>query len=219
MEYDEEEYLQLSGIQHFIFCRRQWALIHIENLWQENIKTIDGVFLHRRVHDEKSRERRGNLIIDRGTFIRSNRLGLSGQCDVVEFHRKEGGIELPGEEGQWMPYPVEYKRGTSKPTHCDEAQVCAQAMCLEEMYCCDLKEAALYYGMNRRRQTVELSKQLRDEVTEAVKEMHILYAKGYTPRVKMRKSCYACSLYEDCMPQLQQCESVDDYLKRMQKGD
>ncbi|EEP28829.1 CRISPR-associated protein Cas4 [Shuttleworthella satelles] len=215
MEYEEDDFLQLSGVQHFVFCRRQWALIHIENQWRENAKTVDGAFFHQRVHDETSRERRGNLIIDRGVSIHSRALGLSGQCDVIEFHKTEAGVPLRGEIGKWLPYPVEYKRGRAKITHCDEVQVCAQAMCLEEMYACDLKEAALFYGENRRRQLVELSEQLRDEVISAVEEMHDLSKKNYTPKVKKKKCCYACSLHENCMPELQEKESVGTYLTRI----
>lgn len=136
--YSDEELLALSGIQHFAFCRRQWALIHIERRWQENYLTASGQMMHQRAHDEEIRERRGTLLIVRGLFVRSSELGLSGVCDIVEFHQDEQGVPLFGEDGAWMPVPVEYKRGKSKSGECDRLQVCAQAMCLEEMLGCDI---------------------------------------------------------------------------------
>ena len=151
MEYREEEYLQLSGIQHFVFCRRQWALIHIEQQWAENLRTTEGALLHERAHDEQLRERRGDTIITRSLRVYSLTLGLTGQCDVVEFHRDERGVPLHGYEGTWLPFPVEYKRGRAKQDGCDELQLCAQAMCLEEMLVCEIPSGALFYGETRRR--------------------------------------------------------------------
>ena len=107
MAYKEEEYLQLSGIQHFSFCRRQWALIHIEQQWAENVRTADGRILHEKAHDASSREKRGDLLITRDMSIHSAELGVSGSCDVVEFRRGVNGIPLQGQEGSWQPYPVE----------------------------------------------------------------------------------------------------------------
>ena len=106
MIYSEEEYLQLSGLQHFAFCRRQWALIHIENQWAENYRTIDGAILHQNAHDAQFRESRGNRVITRGVSVYSSQLGVSGQCDVLEYHQGNAGIPLPGKEGLWQPYPV-----------------------------------------------------------------------------------------------------------------
>ena len=152
MSYSEEDFLQLSGLQHFKFCRRRWALIHIENQWAENYRTIDGSILHQNAHDSQFRESRGDRVITRGVSIHSSLLGVSGQCDVLEYHREDTGIPLAGKEGLWQPYPVEYKRGSPKQGAYDEAQLCAQALCLEEMLCCDIPEGALYYGEIRRRE-------------------------------------------------------------------
>ena len=157
MAYDEEEYLQLSGLQHFAFCRRQWALIHIEDQWAENERTVEGSFLHERAHDEQLRERRGDVLVIRGMRLSSERLGVSGACDVVEFRRSPGGVPLHGEEGLYLPYPVEYKRGQPREDRANELQLCAQAMCLEEMLCCDIPQGALYFGQTRHRQTVDSS--------------------------------------------------------------
>ena len=152
MDYKEEDFLQLSGLQHFKFCRRRWALIHIENQWAENYRTIDGSILHQNAHDSQFRESRGDRVITRGVSIHSSLLGVSGQCDVLEYHREDTGIPLAGKEGLWQPYPVEYKRGKPKEGNADSLQLCGQAMCLEEMLCCDIPEGALYYGEIRRRE-------------------------------------------------------------------
>ena len=124
---NQDFFLPLSGIQHFAFCRRQWALIHIENLWAENVRTVEGNILHERAHDEAFTELRGDILTVRGLRIASQPLELNGVCDVVEFHRDPNGIPLHGREGRWQPYPVEYKRGKPKEDDCDQLQLCAQA--------------------------------------------------------------------------------------------
>ncbi len=214
MAYNEEDYLQLSGIQHFSFCRRQWALIHIEQQWVENLRTADGRIFHERAHDGAQREKRGDLIIVRDMRIHSPVLGISGSCDVVEFHRGPGGMSLPGQEGLWNPYPVEYKRGVSKVSDADRLQLCAQAMCLEEMLCCDIPEAALFYGETRRREIVGLGGELREQLRLLLMEMHELYRRSYTPKVKPGKGCNACSLRELCLPKLAKKHSVAEYLRK-----
>ena len=202
MSYREEDYLQLSGIQHFAFCPRQWALIHLENLWQENLQTAQGQLLHQRCHDAGQDESRGDLLILRDLRISSPSLGLSGACDVVEFHRDPKGVSLQGRDGLWMPYPVEYKRGKPKPHQADELQLCAEAICLEEMLCCSIPEGALFYGEPRRRQTVTLDESLRQTVKEMAEQMHQYAQRGYTPKVKPKKGCSACSLKDLCLPVL-----------------
>lgn len=214
MAFKEEEYLQLSGLQHFSFCRRQWALIHMEQQWAENVRTTDGRILHEKAHDSSIREKRGDLIITRDMSIHSALLGVSGKCDVVEFHRGETGIPLPGQEGLWQPYPVEYKRGSPKITDADRLQLCAQAMCLEEMLCCEIPEAALYYGEIRRREIVDLDPDMREKVRALLTEMHELYQRHHTPKVKPSKGCNACSLKELCLPKLMKKRSVADYLRK-----
>ena len=214
MAFKEEEYLQLSGLQHFSFCRRQWALIHMEQQWAENVRTTDGRILHEKAHDSSIREKRGDLIITRDMSIHSALLGVSGKCDVVEFHRGETGIPLSGQEGLWQPYPVEYKRGSPKMTDADRLQLCAQAMCLEEMLCCEIPEAALYYGEIRRREIVDLDPDLREKVRALLTEMHELYQRHHTPKVKPSKGCNACSLKELCLPKLMKKRSVADYLRK-----
>ncbi len=213
MEYEEEDFLAISGLQHFRFCRRQWALIHIEELWAENLLTAEGEILHRRAHDAAQREKRGDLLITRDMRVFSSRLGITGACDVVEFRRSENGIALPGREGQYRPYPVEYKRGSPRNDDVNHLQLCAQALCLEEMLCCDIEEGALYYGEIRHREKVLFTETLRREVISALEEMHLLYQKRHTPKVRPDKSCSACSLKDLCLPKLMQKREVSAYLR------
>lgn len=212
MSFQEEDYLQLSGLQHFQFCRRQWALIHIEDQWAENFRTVDGGLMHEKAHDTALRESRGGLLTVRGLAIHSSRLGVSGQCDVVEFRADPGGVPLPGREGLWLPYPVEYKRGRPKENRADELQLCGQAMCLEEMLCCAVPEGALYYGESRRRLAVQFTPELRGLVQSRLSEMHEFYQRRCTPKVRPSKSCNACSLKDLCLPKLLRGRSVADYL-------
>ena len=215
----QEEYLQLSGLQHFAFCRRQWALIHIEQLWRENLRTVEGQLLHHRAHDESQRERRGNLLILRGLAFQSSTLGVAGVCDGVEFHASPQVVPIHGEDGLWLPYPIEYKRGKPKTNQADELQLCAQAMCLEEMLCCSIQEGALFYGETKRRTVVSFDSALREQVVSLLQEMHQLYRRGYTPKCKPTKSCNACSLKELCLPKLMKKQNVSAYLRSAMEED
>lgn len=208
----EQDYLQLSGLQHFAFCRRQWALIHIENQWAENLRTIEGGLLHERAHDPQLRESRGDTIIMRAVAVHSPTLGISGQCDVVEYRRNPDGVPLRGRDGLWQPYPIEYKHGVSKVTNEDRLQLCAQAMCLEDMLCCTIEEGALYYGGTHRREPVSLTPELRAQVRSNLCEMHDLFRRGYTPVVKPKQGCKACSLKEICLPKILKRASAAAYL-------
>ena len=219
MDYKEEEFLMLSGIQHFIFCRRQWALIHIEQQWADNVRTIDGELFHKNAHNDGLTEKRGNLIITRGLRIKSASLGIAGVCDVVEFHKSEDGIRLFSYDDLWQPYPVEYKKGQPKADHADEAQLCAQAMCLEEMLACSISNGSLFYGETRRRTEVIFTESLRNEVKSMLREMHELWSRGYTPKVKPRKGCSACTLKEMCLPKLNRVGSVSDYIEKNLVGE
>ena len=202
-EYPPEEWLPLSGIQHFLFCRRQWALIHVERQWQENVLTVEGRLLHKRTDDPFFTETRKGVITARSVPIGSYRLGLSGICDVVEFSESPDGVKLPRWEGLYLPAPVEYKRGKPKREPSDEAQLCAQAMCLEEMLSVRILFGYLYYGEIRHRIAVELTEELRALVNKMAEEMHAYFQRGYTPRVKPFKGCRSCSLADVCLPVLQ----------------
>ena len=174
---------------------------------------LDGAPESTRLSDEQLRERRGDTIITRSLRVYSLTLGLTGQCDVVEFHRDERGVPLHGYEGTWLPFPVEYKRGRAKQDGCDELQLCAQAMCLEEMLCCEIPDGALFYGETRRRVRVPFPPELREEVRTDAAQMHDLYRRGRTPQVKPTKGCSACSLRELCLPRLSRTGSVQAYLR------
>lgn len=209
----ERGILMLSGLQHFAYCRRQWALIHVEQQWQENLHTAEGQVFHRRAHDEEQTEVRGDTIIVRGMRVQSEQLGISGICDVVEFTRSPDGIALAGREGRYQVHPVEYKKGAPKEHQADELQLCAQAMCLEEMLLCRIDEGSLFYGEPRRRTRVTFSPELRAQAEQMLGEMHQLDERGHTPRVKRHKGCSACSLKEICLPGMDRVPAASAYLR------
>lgn len=214
MEYKEDDYLMLSGVQHFKFCRRQWALIHIEQQWEENVHTVTGELMHKKVHDPYLKEKRKDTIIVRALPIASRKMGISGECDMVEFHKCEDGVTLFGHRGTYSIYPVEYKKGKPKISEEDKLQLMAQAMCLEEMFSTKITEGALFYGETRRREVVTFTQELREEVKKMFEEMHQYYARGYTPKVKKSKACNSCSLKEVCLPKLEKTGSVSNYITK-----
>jgi len=199
--FDEDDLLPISGLQHLVFCERQWGLIHIEQQWDENRLTAEGRVMHERVHDAGAESRPG-IRIARGLRLRSLRLGLAGQSDVVEFHRSGNGIPLPDLEGLWQPFPVEYKRGKPKRDACDEVQLCAQALCLEEMFAAATPGGALYYGEPRRRNDVSFGGELRTRTEALARRMHELYRSGKTPPAIYEPKCDSCSLMAICLPRL-----------------
>lgn len=219
MVYNEEDFLMLSGIQHFSFCKRQWALIHIENQWNENYKTAHGNIVHKNAHNKTFKEKRGNIIITRGMNIFSNTLGISGECDVVEFHRDDNGVNLYGKDEKYIPFPVEYKSGKPKEYDADILQLCAQAMCLEEMLCCTIEKGAIYYDAIKHRENIDFSLELRETVKNSFVEMHRLYSKGHTPTVKSKKTCSSCSLKGICVPKIMKYQSVSEYMLNSIEGD
>ena len=213
MDDNEEDWLQLSGLQHYVYCKRQWALIVLENQWSENLRTTEGHLLHERAHNEDIREKRGDTLIVRGMSVHSRTLKVSGQCDVVEFHRNPNGVTLNGEDGLWLPVPVEYKRGRPKSHDADRLQLCCEAMCLEEMLlCAPIPKGDLYYGETTRREEVPLTRDLRDTVEQCLTEMHQLAIRQHTPKVKPNKGCNACSLKDSCLPFLMERKSAAAYI-------
>jgi CRISPR-associated exonuclease Cas4 len=207
----EDELLPLSALQHLLFCERQCALIHVEQIWVENAFTVEGRHLHDRV-DAGPAETRGEVHTARGLPLRSLRLGLSGKADCVEFHRLRGtgqaeaqadaeaGALLPGLAGRWQPFPVEYKRGIPKSHRADEVQLCAQALCLEEMLGAAVRGGALFYGRTRRRLAVDFDPVLRGLTSNTAARLHALIAAGRTPRARREPKCASCSLLDVCMP-------------------
>lgn len=216
--HEDDELLALSGIQHFAYCRRQWGLIHIEQVWKDNLLTTLGDLMHERAHNEELRERRGDLLIVRGLTVRSADLGIWGKCDVVEFHHDATGHPLFGEEGLWRAVPVEYKRGSQKAGNEDRLQLCAQAMCLEDMFACELERGYLFYGTTKSRETVEFTDGLRKAVRDAVAEMHRLYVRRHVPNVRQGAKCRSCSLAELCIPKAIN-KRVSTYVEAMLGGD
>lgn len=211
----ETDLLPISALQHLIFCERQCALIHMESIWNENRLTAEGRIMHERVH-EAAAESRGDVRIVRGLRLRSLRLGLIGIADVVELQRAGGneGIPMMALTGRWKVFPVEYKRGKPKADACDEVQLCAQAMCLEEMLGCTIPAGALFYGTTRRRKDVVLDASLREVTTGTAQRLHELIDSGITPPAIHEKKCQNCSLFSTCMPEVTNgSKSVRNYLQ------
>ena len=202
----------LSALQHFAFCRRQWGLIFLERQWAENARTAEGQVFHQTAHHGPESEARGDLLILRGLRVASPALRLGGVCDVVELHRSPSGVSLAGREGLWLPYPVEYKRGSDQTRESDEVQLCGQALCLEEMLCCQIPEGSLFYGETRRRTRVAFDETLRQRTLDLLHELLGYMDRGYTPGAKFHKGCNACSLRDVCLPKLSRAPSVADYV-------
>jgi CRISPR-associated exonuclease Cas4 len=204
--YPESDYIMLSALQHYQYCPRQCALIHLEQVWSENRFTAEGRVLHER-SDSKEVRQQGRVRTVRTLPIRSVRLGLSGQADVVEFH------------GDGRVSPIEYKRGRPKKNRCDEVQLCAQALCLEEMLSVRIYEGALFYGQKRRRHTVSFDDELRNLTELTIAEVHELIAACVTPKAVYSKKCDQCSLKTACLPQSCSAErSVRKYLAGILRG-
>ena len=212
-EYAEDETLLISGIQHFTFCKRQWALAYLEGQWNENVLTAQGHILHERAHEDAS-ELRGGVLTVRGMRVYSLTLGMQGQCDVVEFHQDADGIPLHGREGKWRPTPIEYKRGHIKSNDADRLQVCCQALCLEEMLHCSIAVGEIFYGETRRREQFPLDAKRREHTLTIIARMHEYAKRGYTPKAQLTTSCKACSLYNMCLPQLASRSDAKGYVER-----
>ncbi|MBT8508784.1 CRISPR-associated protein Cas4 [Methanomicrobiaceae archaeon CYW5] len=213
--YADDDLLALSGIQHFSFCRRQWALIHIERQWEDNLRTAEGHFIHTRVDDPFFFETRGDTVVSRAFPLVSYTLGFSGVADVIEYIRSLEGISLPDHEGLWRLNPVEYKRGKPKIDECDEVQLCAQVMCLEEMYGVTITSADFYYHEIRRRVHLSITDELRNTVRALADEMHDLFERGITPMADPSRNCRSCSLVNVCFPKLtKKKQAVDRYIQK-----
>ncbi|MEJ9211425.1 CRISPR-associated protein Cas4 [Bacillus smithii] len=214
MGYEEEnDYLMLSGIQHFQFCKRQWALIHIEQQWEENVRTVEGQYLHRNADQPFTREKRGKKLIVRAMPVKSKELKITGICDVVEFIQDDDGVEIHGAEGRYTAYPIEYKRGKPKLNDADVLQLTAQAMCLEEMLLCEVDKGYVFYNEIKHRMEVPLTEIEKNKVRSIVAEMQDYYKRRYTPKVKTGTFCKNCSLQNICLPNLMKKRSVKSYIE------
>ena len=217
MYYDDDQMLMLSGIQHYMYCPRQWALIHIEQLWDDNRLTAEGHLLHKNVDNPAYRQKNGNTITLRAVHIASHTLGLYGICDAIELipsDTKQDTITHSRYPGYWKPYPIEYKRGHSKPDERDEVQLAAQVICLEEMHGIHISEASLFYNETRHRETVKIDEQLRQLTFKLSEAMHQTFATGRTPKAVEHNGCKKCSLHDICSPELAKKTSVSYYLKK-----
>lgn len=214
--YNEDDMLMLSGIQHYRFCPRQWALIHIEQQWVDNRLTVEGTSLHTHVDDPAYRQKCGGYICLRSVNIASHELGLYGLSDIIELHPAEdetNSITHPKYPGHWWLYPVEYKHGRPKKDEVDEVQLAAQAMCLEEQYGIHISQGAFYYHEIRHRSEVDITDYLRDMVRKIAEEMHVIFKSGQLPAIKKDKHCRRCSLKDICMPNTSTLPAVSTYLK------
>jgi CRISPR-associated exonuclease Cas4 len=215
MPFTEDDLLALSGLQHLVYCERQAALIHVEQVWLDNTWTVEGTNLHQNVISGRP-ETRGEVRISRDLPLRSSRLGLSGRADVIEFHRVDeatlSGARIHDWPGRWQPYPVEYKRGRPKRHRADEVQICAQALCLEEMLGVEIQEGALFYGQTQHRTDVTFDAQLRETTESAARRFREIFEARLTPPAVYKKElCDECSLIEICRPRAAK-RRVDRYL-------
>ncbi len=206
MIYRDEDFIQLSALQHYCFCPRQCALSYIEQVWEENLLTAEGGVMHDRAHEEEF-EARDGVRIERGMPLRSKKLGLIGKADVVEFRRAS-------DRKTWLPFPVEYKHGRPKENNCDKVQLCAQAICLEEMMRATVSCGAIFYGKTRHRLDVSFDERLRSETEEAIRQVRAFLAEGKTPSPRYTKKCEACSLINRCLPKaFGKKDAVAEYIK------
>ena len=214
--YKDDDMLMLSGVQHYVFCPRQWALIHVDQQWAENALTTEGELLHKNVDNPAYRQKLNNRITLRSVHIASHELGLYGVSDAVELlptDQEINSIGHPKYPGRFTPYPVEYKRGHHKTDECDTMQLVCQVMCLEEMYGIVINKAALFYWEVRQREEIEITEDLRSQARLYASEMHRVFESGALPLACATAKCRRCSLSNICMPNLLKSSSVSNYLK------
>lgn len=223
--FTEDELRPISALQHLLFCERQVALIHIEQVWTENRFTVEGNQLHKKAHDGKP-ETRDGVRITRGLPLHSFRLGLVGQADVIQWKppAEQLGKHIslaqlireatPAQRQAWTITPVEYKRGKPKRNDCDRVQLCAQALCLEEMLEVTIPTGDLFYGLKRRRIAVAFDQRLRETTARTAQRLHELLSAGVTPIATKEKKCDTCSLLPICMPSIGKRASAKRYFDR-----
>lgn len=217
---DEDDYLMLSGIQHFYFCKRQWGLIHLEQQWEENAATIQGQFLHKKADNPYLKEKRKDKFISRAIHVSSKRLELSGILDIVEFYNDSHGISVKGKKGLWQPYIVEYKKGKKKRDNRDIVQLVAEVICLEETLNTKIDHSYLYYFESKDKLKIEITKELRNEVMIMAEQMHSYYDNKVLPKAEYFKNCPLCSLKDICLPRInKKPRNVENYIDEKIYGD
>ena len=215
--YSEEDMLMLSGIQHYMFCPRQWAIIHLTQDWEDNRLTIEGHLLHQNVDNPFYRQKCGNTIVLRSVHIASATLGLYGLTDAVELTPSEtasNAIRHPNYPGYWTMMPVEYKHGKHKPMPCDEVQLAAQVICLEEMHHIHIDYGALFYNEVRRREIISINQDLRNLTEDCAQQMHHIFESRTMPKAEYSSQCKRCSLIDTCLPEIGERQKVSAYLNK-----
>lgn len=201
---DDEDLIPLSALQHYLYCPRQCALIHLEQQWAENRWTAEGRLLHQRADASQAHRRHGVRTVTAMPLLALD-LGITGKADVVEFHATEAGDRA---------FPVEYKRGRPKSHRADEVQLCAQAMCLESMLGAPAQRGALFYGQTRRRKEVVFDRELRELTLRTVTSIRTMLASGQTPSARYEAGrCDACSLLDICQPRLLGHRNIESWLQ------
>ena len=211
--YSEDEYLMISGIQHYLFCKRQRALIHIENEWGDNAFTKNGEIIHNKTDNPLIKEKRGRKIISRAMPVSSKKLGISGILDTIEFYKANEGIKIFGKKGYWNPIIVEYKSGKEKKYQYDKAQLMAEALCIEEMFTTEIKKGYIYYNKTDERLEIEFDNNLRKLTIGTIFEMHKAYQEKNIPTASYYRKCNLCSLNDKCLPRLtKKYKSISNYI-------
>jgi len=213
VNYSEDDLVPLSYLSQYYYCPRRAGFLLIERTWSDNIHTMEGSIVHKRVNDA-SKETRPDLVRLTSLPLHSLRLGLFGIADSIELYATPDGYTIQGLEGRWEIVPVEYKHGRVRNELEYEIQLCAQAMCIEEMLSVSSTRGFVYYAGDRRRKEVRFTPELRHLVEKGAESLHILLSSGVTPPVVKSKKCQECSLLEDCLPQLKP-SSTSSYIKRL----
>jgi len=211
---DVDDYLMLSAISHFSFCQRQCALIHVEQVWADNVLTFEGNLMHEKANSPEIIEIRNNIIISRALPLVSHTLKIYGVCDTVEFHKSSHGAKIAQREGIFQIIPVEYKHGKKGRGDSNEVQLCAQALCLEEMFSTSIEYGFLFYGKTRRREKVVFDESIRERVRILVVEIYEIFRRGITPPPDRGSWCQNCSLHDVCIPTISKLGSVHTYMQK-----
>ena len=199
MSYSEDELIPISYLSQYYYCQRRAGLLLLEEQWNENVHTAEGSVMHERVHTG-GHESRGETMVTRGLYLRSLELGLTGVADSVEFHASTEGYVLPWLKGRWTVCPVEYKHGERRNEIEYEVQLCAQAICIEEMTGCKIEYGYIYYGADRRRKQVILGDELRNMVCKGAEGLHSMMKSKVTPHAIKGPKCRECSMADVCLP-------------------
>jgi CRISPR-associated exonuclease Cas4 len=203
--FTEDDFIMISALQHYVYCPRQCALIHVEDVWSENLFTVRGNILHEKV-DTDTYETRGDVKTVRGLRIHSFKYGLVGRCDVVEFHKTKTGNEA---------VPVEFKAGKPKENISDKVQLCAQALCLEEMLNIKIPKAVFFYGKIRRRNIIDIDDELRRQTEDIISKVREIVSCKIIPAAKYEAKCRNCSLQTICQPKAMNQRKLQNYIKEL----